>query len=345
MPPENDHSTVADAWLAHAQVAPDFRVADSIEEFERQRAELRTTLWKLLGRLPPRPAPVVTHTLSVEETDVARIERFEFDNGAGDMVPGVIFLPRHLSGPVPAILWNHSHGDRYESGCRELFEADPAPVPPGAALAAMGYVVLSIDACCFGGRQGRGPGGPDETGAAAELTAAKLNLWLGRTLWGMMLRDDLLALDYLCARPEIDPERIGVAGMSMGATRTWWLMALDDRPKLGAAVCCLTRYRDLIAARQLHGHGIYYYVPGMLNHFDTEALIACIAPRAFLSLAGELDAASPVSGIRAIENAASAAWALFDRKDDFRSLIRPGVGHTFTPEMWAKMTEWLLLRL
>jgi hypothetical protein len=121
-------------------------------------------------------------------------------------------------------------------------------------------------------------------------------------------------------------------------------MALDDRPKLGAAVCCLTRYRDLIAARQLHGHGIYYYVPGVLNHFDTEALIACIAPRPFLSLAGELDVASPVSGIHAIETASGAAWHLFGA-DDFRSRIFPGVGHTFTPAMWAETTEWLRLHL
>lgn len=345
MPPETDLSSVAASWLAHAELPPDFRVASTIEEFERQRTEIRETLWRLLGRLPARPITLQVRTVSVEETEVARIERFEFDNGAGDSVPGVIFLPRNVSGPAPAILWNHSHGDRYESGCHELFEADPAPVPPGPALAAMGYVVLSIDACCFGERQGRGAGGPQETGAAAELTAAKLNLWLGRTLWGMMLRDDLLALDYLGSRPEVDRARIGVAGMSMGATRTWWLLALDDRPKVGAAVCCLTRYQDLIAARQLQGHGIYYYVPGMLNHFDTEALISCIAPRPFLSLAGELDPASPVSGIRTIENAAGPAWQLFGRGTAFRSVIQPAVGHSFTPAMWAEMIAWLRLHL
>jgi dienelactone hydrolase len=340
MSPETASTCADSAWLRHAEAVPEFRVADTIEEFERQRAEIRATLWKLLGRLPPRPSPIHARILSVEETDVARIERFELENGAGDTVPGVIFLPRNLSGPAPAILWNHSHGDRYESGCRELFEADPTPVAPGSALAALGYVVLSIDACCFGDRQGRGPGGPHETGAAAELTAAKLHLWLGRTLWGMMLRDDLLALDYLAARPEVDPARIGAAGMSMGATRTWWLLALDDRPKMGAAVCCLTRYQDLIAAQQLHGHGIYYYVPGVLNHFDTEAIIACIAPRPFLSIAGELDSASPVSGIHGIEKAATPAWQLYGQKEAFRSLIHAGVAHTFTPSMWSEMIEW-----
>jgi hypothetical protein len=49
-------------------------------------------------------------------------------------------------------------------------------------------------------------------GGAGEMSASKFNLWVGRTLWGMMLRDDLTALDYLCSRPEVDAARIGVIG-------------------------------------------------------------------------------------------------------------------------------------
>jgi dienelactone hydrolase len=110
------------------------------------------------------------------------------------------------------------------------------------------------------------------------MTASKFNLWVGRTLWGMILRDDLMALDYLCSRPEVDAERVGVTGISMGATRTWWLMALDERLKAGVGVACLTRYQELIRSEELKAHGIYYFVPGMLNHFDTEAVIGLIAP-------------------------------------------------------------------
>jgi dienelactone hydrolase len=53
-------------------------------------------------------------------------------------------------------------------------------------------------------------------------------LWEGATLWGMMVRDDILALNYLLSRPEVDPAQVGTTGMSMGATRAWWLAALDD---------------------------------------------------------------------------------------------------------------------
>ncbi|MFA5193558.1 MAG: alpha/beta hydrolase family protein [Verrucomicrobiia bacterium] len=330
-------------WLEHAPLAPDFRVARTRKAFEKQRAEVRATLWQLLGKLPPRPRAPKVMTISRDDKGAYWMERFEFDNGAGATVPGVLLLPKNISGKAPAILWNHWHGGQYDLGKTALMEAKYTPAASGPTLAGLGYVVLSIDSYCFGERNGRGADGLK--GGAGEMSASKFNLWVGRTLWGMIVRDDLMALDYLCSRPEVDARRIGVTGISMGATRTWWLMALDDRPKAAVAVCCLTRYRDLIESQMLKAHGIYYFVPGMLNHFDSEAVVACIAPRAFLSLAGADDAGSPVSGIRKIESAAAPAWRLFDKTDDFRSVIYPGIGHVYTPEMWQEMLGWFDSRL
>ena len=65
-----------------------------------------------------------------------------------------------------------------------------------------------------------GFGGRAEKDYVSEESTAKFDLWVGRTFWGMLLRDDLMALDYLASRPEVDAGRIGVTGMSMGATRS-----------------------------------------------------------------------------------------------------------------------------
>jgi cephalosporin-C deacetylase-like acetyl esterase len=67
----------------------------------------------------------------------------------------------------------------------------------------------------------------------------------------MMLRDERIALDYLASRHEVDPQRIGAKGMSMGSTRSWWLAAIDDRIKSVVCVACFTRYEDIIATRNL----------------------------------------------------------------------------------------------
>jgi dienelactone hydrolase len=215
------------------------------------------------------------------------------------------------------------------------------PQAPGPALAKRGFVVLGIDAYCFGERNGKGPGGSSEQGREGEMTASKFNLWVGRTLWGMILRDDLMALDYLASRPEVDNSRLAATGISMGATRSWWLMALDERLKTGVAVACLTRYENLIQREALKAHGIYYFVPDLLTHFDTEAIVALIAPRPVLFQTGGQDAGSPADGIRAIEAAVRPVYRLYGKEERFQSIVYPDLGHVYTPEMWSKTLAWM----
>ena len=332
-------------WLAAANVAPPFVVATTPSAWKKQREQVRQQLWELLGDLPPRPKLPKAQALSIEEREDCIVERFQFDNGAGATVPGYLLLPKGLSGKAPAILYCHWHGGEYEIGKEELFQAKHTPEPPGPALVKRGFVVMAVDACCFGERNGRGPGGPAEIGRDGEMTASKFNLWVGRTLWGMMLRDDLMALDYLAARPEVDAKRIGVTGMSMGATRSWWLMALDERLRTGVAVACLTRYQNLIEHEALKAHGIYYFVPGLLSRFDTEAVVSLIAPRPALYMNGDEDLGSPSDGIHAIERVVRKVYSLYGKEADFESVVYTGQGHVYTPEMWARTLAWFDQRL
>ena len=339
------NQTIAARWLASATPVPSFVVPASRSDWEAQRLQVRAQLWELLGKFPPRPKRPKVKTLSRETRGDCVVEKFQFDNGAGATVPGYLLRPKNLSGTAPGILYCHWHGGEYDIGKEELFQAKHTPEAPGPALAGRGFVVLAIDAGCFGERNGQGPGGPAETGREGEMTASKFNLWVGRTLWGMMLRDDLMALDYLVSRPEVDARRIGVTGMSLGATRSWWLMALDERIRTGVAVACLTRYQNLIQHEALNAHGIYYFVPQFLTRFDTEAVVALLAPRPVLFMNGDRDGGSPADGIRAIETAVRPAYRLYAKDSEYQSLVYPGQGHVYTAEMWARMLEWLDAKL
>jgi hypothetical protein len=128
--------------------------------------------------------------------------------------------------------------------------------------------------------------------------------------------------------------------MSMGSTRAWWLAAVDDRVAAVVGVACLTRYQNPIAHGQLRQHGVYYFVNGLLKHFDIEGVIALIAPRPYLALTGDLDAGSPADGIKIVEEKAGHVYAKLDAKDRFRSILYPGIGHTYTPEMRAEALRW-----
>lgn len=316
---------------------PIFPKPESRSKWERQRLEVRQKLFDLLGDMPFPKSTVATYSV-VEEADYFR-EEIQFKNGVGDPVNGVILRPK-TDQKCPAVLYCHWHGDEYELGKAELFRKTFSRDGPGPELVRHGYIVFCIDAYCFGSRRGHGPCGPNEQGRSEELSAAKFNLWAGRTFWGMILRDDLMALDYLCSCPRVDVNRIGVMGISMGATRTWWLMALDERLRVGMAGCCLTRYQDLIAAGALNQHGIYYYVPNMLKYFDTEAVISLIAPRPILFQNGDQDAGSPIEGIRKVEKIAPEFWRIMDNEKGFESHVYAGLSHEFTPAMWRRTLGW-----
>lgn len=335
----------AENWLSHLKTAPPLKVPDNQAAWQQQRAPIRAKLNELLGDLPPRPPVSAFQVVAKEDKGTHTRETVQFDNGTGEIVKGFLFVPKSATpqSKAPAILYCHWHGGQYDIGKQELLQTNATPVAAGPALAEAGYVVLGIDAPCFGERNGQGPDGPQQKGSAGEMTAAKFNLWAGRTLWGMILRDDLTALDYLCSRPEVDAQRIGVTGISMGSTRSWWIMALDDRPRAAVCVACMTRYEELIRAGMLKAHGIYYFVPGMLKHFDTEAVIALAAPRPMLFMTGDQDGGSPIEGVKHLGEIVSQVYALHgdDAKQRFENTIYPGVGHVYLPEMWEKTLKWM----
>ena len=315
----------------------------TVQSWEKRRAKLSRKLRRLLGELPELFTPKAT-TQERLSKDGYDLERFNFDNGVGDIVYGYLLIPDGRKGRGPAILYHHYHGDKYKQGKKEVISKafKTLDFATGEALTREGYVVLCIDAYAFGERRFQGPAGKKEEGGRTEGSLFKMFLWQGRTLWGMMVRDDLMALNYLLSRPEVDPERIAAMGMSMGSTRTWWTAALDERIKAAVCVSCLTRYQNLIAHGQLRQHGIYYYVPNMLKEkIDAESVVGLIAPRPLLTLTGDKDAGSPADGVRVINAFQERLYKLYGKAENFRGLVYKGLGHEYTPEMWRETLGWL----
>ena len=320
---------------------------DSAEAWDEQQVRVRKKLERLLGDLPPLFTPTGT-VHSKEPRDGYTLERITFDNGVGDTVYGYVLVPAGQRGRGPAILYNHYHGGRYPQGKEEVLLPAFAYRPPGHTLVTgeelvrAGYVVLCVDAYAFGERRFQGPAGEREEGRQTETSLFKTFVWQGRTLWGMMVRDDRLALNYLLSRPEVDPQRIATMGMSMGSTRSWWVAAMDERIKVVVSVACLTRYQNLIARGRVAAHGIYYYVPGMLyEKIDTESVVGLIAPRPHLTLTGDQDEGSPADGVRIINAFQEHLYGLYGKQDLFRGALYPGVGHVYTSEMWKETLQWL----
>ncbi len=315
-----------------------FRPPATGAEWRRQRPGVLRKVLASLGDLPRRPSPANARLVCREERSGYILERLALHNGVDGEISMLLLLPERRRAPAPAVMWLHSSTPDKNQVLRPNTEGGAEPL--GEVLVRAGYVVLAPDAYWHGERAGTGPGGPVEGRSDEHQSLFKYHLWMGRTLWGMFVRDDRIALDYLCSRPEVDTRRIGATGMSMGSTRAWWLAALDERVTVTVAIACLTRYQDLIRHGQLRQHGVYYFTFGMLKHFDSEAVLALIAPRALLALTGELDAGSPADGVRAIEQPVAKVYAATGARDRFQSILYPEVGHTVTPEMRRAMLAW-----
>jgi lysophospholipase L1-like esterase len=315
-----------------------FHVPASADEWKQSRPKVLDIARRSLGDLPPRPEPSAK-LVSREIHPTFILESLTIPNGVDGTMTAMLLLPHERKERLPAVMWLHSSS--YDHNQLLMRGYNGGDEPFGEALIKAGFAVFAPDACWYGGRIGAGPAGTAEVGRAQQESLMKLNLWFGRTLWGMFVRDDQVALDYLCSRPEIDTKRIGATGMSMGSTRSWWLAAVDERIACTVGVACLTRYQNLIAHGQLRQHGVYYFVNGILKHFDVEGVIALIAPRPLLALTGQLDAGSPSDGIRVIEERVGKVYTAVGAKDRFVSIRYKDVGHAHTPTMREETLAWL----
>lgn len=299
------------------------------------KEEKRQKLYSLLGELPPRTAKISATPVCTEERESYILEKLILDLNGIEAVPAYFSKPRNITSPAPAILYNHAHGGNYALGKDELIIGRGSLQNPPYAefLASMGCCALCIDTWAFG-----------ERSTATESSIFKHMLWSGQVMWGMMVYDNLRAMDYLSGRSDVDPSRIGTAGLSMGSTMAWWTAALDERVKVCVDICCLTDYQALIDERGLDQHGIYYYVPSLLKHFTTAEINALIAPRPHLSLAGNLDGLTPPKGLDRIDGELKKAYAAEGAADAWK-LLRYDVGHLETPEMRLEIKAFLKARL
>ena len=298
-------------------------------------AKRRADLYGMLGKLPPRDRKVSAQLVSTEDRGAYTLEKLILDLNGEEPAPAWFAAPKGASGRRPTVLFNHSHGGGYQIGKTEFLEGrEYMGKPPYAEfLTSLGYNALCFDAWIFGERATR-----------TELDFFKEKLWQGRVLWGMMVYDSLKAVDYLTTRADVDSHRLATVGMSMGSSAAQWAGALDPRLKVVVDICCLTDWHTLVEVGGLRHHGIYYYVPDLLNHFTAAQMNALIAPRAHLSLAGNQDQLTPLAGLDKIERELNDIYASAGSPENWK-LLRYDVGHQETPQMREQIRQWLVANL
>lgn len=263
------------------------------------------------------------------------LERVNFAGPDQETVPALLVRPPEASDPVPAVLYLHAHGNRYERGCEELTEGRLALAGPWAPdLAAEGIAALCLEMPCFGARQWPG-----------ESVRAKAHLWHGRTLFGRMLAECVAALDWLAAQPFVDADRLGALGFSMGGTMAWWLAALEPRLRASVSMGAFADLGTLVADDAHDLHGIYMSVPGLLPVARTGEIAGLAAPRSLMIGVGLQDPGTPRAAFRRARSDVEKAYGAAGASSGLVFQVEPESGHSESAEMRSAARAFLRERL
>jgi hypothetical protein len=190
----------------------------------------------------------------------------------------------------------------------------------GLQMAKAGFVTIAIDWRGFGDRDDRrkphfhnfavGSVGAGCGNPMCDLHYLRATL-LGMTALGMDVHDGSRAIDYLCQQDYVDPQRIGVMGLSFGGTMTTWMSICDDRIRAADIICYADRFADFgLRYTNICGSQI---TPGLFALCDVPDLQGLIAPRPLLMEIGTYDdcflAGPAMSCFREVESIYAAAGA------------------------------------
>src|SRR5947209_6284152 len=174
-------------------------------------------------------------------------------------------------------------------------------------------------------------------------------------------------VDVLEKRPDVDPKRIGMLGISMGGIETWLSASVDERIAVACPLIAVQSFRwsldndkwqgrantikaaheaaakDLGEAkvnqkvcRELWGK----VIPGVLDQFDCPSMLRLCAGRPLLILNGELDPNCPLGGAKLAFASAEAAYKEAKAEDKLKIMVSTGAKHTVTPEHRQAALDW-----
>lgn len=232
----------------------------------------REELTTMLG-IPARGGELHEESRGQIEHEGVIIEKWIFTAEPGSRVPALLYRPKDSTGKLPAIVFTYGHGSSKSAWSYHY---------AGLLYAKLGIAALAIDPIGEEERHLTGKMGSrahDSGEADARATAA------GRMMMGKLVFDTMRGIDLLSTRADIDAQRIGVAGYSLGGAKASWMAALDTR--LRVALVCGWAYDDIVLPTKLCTKVAF---TNMRSLMDWPAFISLAAPNcAILTANGDTD--------------------------------------------------------
>jgi dienelactone hydrolase len=243
-------------------------------------------LLDMLGLWPlPERTPLGAKITGTVERDNVVIENLYFQSRPGLYVTANLYRPKKVQGKLPAIVYVCGHSGRGRDGNKSAFQDH------GWWFANNGYVCITLDTLQLGEIPGIHHG-----------TYREGRWWwqsLGYTPAGVECWNGIRAIDYLTSRPEVDPDRIGVTGISGGGATTFWIAAADDRVKVAVPVSGMSDLQTYVKDKVVNGHCDCMFLVNLYG-WEWTTIAALVAPRPLLFANSDNDRIFPMPGNRRI---------------------------------------------
>lgn len=309
--------------------------AEAEERLVRGTAD-RKRLLRCLGGDWPQGGPLEPILEKSEQKDGYRLERITYLVEPQERIAAYLLIPDGVTArrPAPGICVWHQHNGAYDIGMAEPAGLKLGPMHhTGVALAREGYVVLCPDAAGFGERNRRGK----LNGRNLEHYLFAMYVAEGKCLAWKNILDMRRAVDLIAGRPEVDAQRLGCYGHSMGSTHAWLVGPWEPRLKALVGNCCMPTYAAMERTDLIHCFP--NYIPGWRQYGDIPDIAGMIAPRALHLNFGETDSGSPIEEVKSGVEIIRRVYRARKAEDRFTYYIEAGSGHILSEEMFRRVKE------
>lgn len=288
--------------------------------WEKKYIQILDSMQLVMGKLPDRSGRLSPEYKIESDTVIDGIKRIKltYASEKNDRVPAYLLIPVNLSGSVPGILCLHQ--------TTAIGKGEPAGIGGNPnlhyawELAKRGYVTLAPDYPNFGDYK-------FDPYTHGYESATMKGIW-----------NHMAAIDLLQSLPEVDPERIGCIGHSLGGHNTLFLSVFDKRVKAIVTSCGFTSFFKYYNG-DLTGWSHKGYMPKIASvygknpinmPFDFTEILAALAPRPVFINAPLNDSNFENSGVHDCVNAAIPVYKLFGA--EARIILKtPDAPHDFPP--------------
>lgn len=329
----------------------------------------RAQLVNILGKVPPLP---IEHKLTrgaAIDFEGVRIVPLSWEVGWGKRTQALLLTPQDATGPLPGVLYLHSHDDLKEFGKEKVAQTGTQQLPeramwvrrdhygdraPANELAKRGFAVLVHDCFPWGSRgftldelppRIKEIHGSDSQGEFESLSvmfeSLSLNKYLslyGATMAGILNFDDRVALEVAKGLPEIIGP-LSVIGLSGGGCRAIFLHATNPELRAVVSTGAMATY-----ASMLHEH----IAPHSWMFFPFNIAGAAEWPEVAMVSSTPLFIQYCADDQLFTEKGMSDAHAMLEQHDGgagrYKGEFYPG-RHSFTVAMQESAFDWLVLHV